>query len=263
VEFSIDTKDGDIYGTQLIKEFQKLQTNNYDTAVSEFLRIYGKDAMIYLSNKTESVSGGLEASQQFGDWERTDGKKIMKSFPDVAGFMAEGGDDFSFEVWSRQLKKGERRRLTDREMIAAAQYKTASAQYRDLRKQLPVNPSSEQSAWLRSWRIQLNKEYPGFPVISQFNPGEFPGKISQLKDMLKDPSLKDNDIAIATQTYLDRRDDAIAQYVQSGGAESGMSSANSAAPLRDWLAQWGRSLVNETPEFARIYDRLLSYEVEQ
>lgn len=262
-EFSVETKAGDFYGTQLVKEFQRLQSENYDTAVKRFLEIYGNDALLYLSNKTESLSGGLEASEQFGDWERTDGKSIMKSFPDVAGFMAEGGDDFSFEVWSRQLRQGKRRRLTDREMIDAAQYKAASAQYRELRKQLPANPSSQQSAWLRSWRIQLNKEYPGFPVVAQFNPGEFPAKIEQLDKMLQSPSLKDNDIADATRTYLERRKDAVAQYVQSGGAEGGFATADAAAPIREWLAQWGRTLVNETPEFARIYDRLLSYEVEQ
>jgi hypothetical protein len=100
-------------------------------------------------------------------------------------------------------------------------------------------------------------------VVAEFNPGEYPGKIAQIKDMLKQPSLKDNDTAQALQTYIDRRDDAIAQYVSTGGAESGFGQATAAAPLREWLAQWGRTLVNETPEFARIYDRLLSYEVEQ
>ena len=161
------------------------------------------------------------------------------------------------------MKKGARRRLTDREMIDAAQYKAASSRYRELRAKLPPNPSAQQSAWLRSWRIQLNKEYPGFPVVAEFNPGEYPGKIAEMKKMLQDPSLKDNDTAQALQTYLDRRDDAVAQYVAAGGAESGFGTALAAEPIREWLAQWGRTLVNETPEFARIYDRLLSYEVEK
>jgi hypothetical protein len=261
-EFTASTKQGDVYGTQLVKEFQKLQSENYDTAVKRFLEIYGNDAILYLSNKTESVAGGLEASKQFGDWERNN-KKLMKDFPDVAGFMAEGGDDFSFEVWSRQLKTGKRRRLSDREMIAAAEYRAASAQYRELRAKLPPNPTAEQSAWLRSWRIQLNKEYPGFPVVAEFNPGEYPAKIAEMKKMLQDPSLDDNDTAQALKEYLSKRDDAVAQYVSTGGAEGGFSSAIAAAPIREWLAQWGRTLVAQTPEFARIYDRLLSYEVEK
>jgi hypothetical protein len=186
----------------------------------------------------------------------------MKSFPDVAGFMAEGGDDFSFEVWSRQLKTGKRRRLTDREMVAAAQYKAASSQYRELRAKLPPNPSAQQSAWLRSWRVQLNKEYPGFPVVAEFNPGEFPKKIQQLTRLVNEKSMGDNDIAIATKQYLESREKAIKQYVAAGGAESGFATAQATSPLRDWLANIGKALKQETPEFARLYDRLLANEVE-
>jgi hypothetical protein len=262
-EFTIDTIQGDVYGTQLVKEFQKLQATNYDTAVSEFLRIYGNDALLYISNKTESVAGGLEATDDFGDWERTEGKGLISKYSDVAGFMAPGGDDFSFEVWSRQLAKGLRRRLTDREIVELAQYRAASARYRALRDQLPPRPSSEQKRWLRQWRVQLNKEYPGFPVVAEFNPGEFPGKIQQLTRMVQDPQLADNDVAEATRQYLTARESAVSRYVQSGGAEGGFATAAATEPLRDWLAGVGKALKQQTPEFARLYDRLLSNEVEE
>jgi hypothetical protein len=261
-EFKIDTAAGDMYASELVKEFQKLQTENYDTAVSEFLRIYGNDAMLYLSNKSESLMGGLEATEEFADWERTN-SNLFNKYPDVAGFMAPGGDDFSFEAWSRQLRTGKRRRLTDREIVAAAQYKIANDQYRALREKLPTRPSDEQRAWLRQWRVQLNKQYPGFPVVAEFNPGEFPGRIEQMKLMVKDPALQDNDAAQALAQYLDARDKAVEQYVQSGGAAGGFASALAAAPLRDWLANIGLALKEDTPEFARIYDRILSNEVEE
>lgn len=262
-EFSIDTIKGDIYGSQLVKEFQRLQAENYDTAVARFLEIYGNDAMIYISNKTESVVGGLEATDQFGDWERRGGDAILKKYPAVGGFVAPGGDDFSFEVWSRQIEKGRRRRLTDREIVALAQYRAASARYRELRDKLPANPSQQQKAWLRQWRVQLNKEYPGFPVVAEFNPGEFPAKIDQLTRMVDEPSLADNEVAGAIRQYLEARRNAVERYVAAGGAESGFSQAKAAEPLRDWLASIGKALKQETPEFARVYDRLLVNEVEQ
>jgi hypothetical protein len=112
---------------------------------------------------------------------------------------------------------------------------------------------------LRSWRVELNKQYPGFPVVAQFNPGEFPAKIAQMKNMVNEPSLADNDVAQALKQYLDARDSALAN-----AAAAGYSSLDSiaATPLRDWLASIGVALKDETPEFARIYERLLSYEVE-
>lgn len=262
-EFKIETISGDFYGTQLVKEFQKLQANNYDTAVSEFLRIYGNDALLYISNKTESVAGGLEATDEFGDWERGEGSGLINQYPDVAGFMAPGGDNFSFEVWSRQVSKGRRRRLTDREIVELAQYRAASAQYRALRDQLPPRPSAEQKRWLRQWRQKLNKEYPGFPVVAEFNPGEFPKKLEQLTRLVQDNRLADNDVADATRQYLQARESAVERYVQAGGAPGGFSTAVAAGPLRDWLAGIGKALKEETPEFARLYERLLSTEVEE
>lgn len=258
-EFKIETEAGDMYGSQLVKEFQKLQAENYDTAVQRFLEIYGNDALLYLSNKTESVAGGLEATEQFGDWERNN-ESLLKKYPAVAGFMAPGGDNFSFEVWSRQVREGKRRRLTDREIVALAQYRAASAQYRELRNKLPVNPSADQKAWLKKWRVQLNKEYPGFPVVAEFNPGEFPAQIEQMKRMVNEGSLADNEVAGALKTYLQKRDEALASLASEGYTTL---ASNAAAPVRDWLGSIGRALVQEVPEFGRIYDRLLSNEVEE
>ena len=80
-----------------------------------------------------------------------------------------------------------------------------------------------------------------------------------MKNMVNEPSLADNDVAQALKQYLDARDKALAN-----ASAAGYSSLDSiaAAPLRDWLAGIGVALKEETPEFARIYERLLSYEVE-
>ena len=262
-EFKIDTLQGDMYGTQLVKEFQKLQSENYDTAVKRFLEIYGNSAILYLSNKTESVAGGLEATDDFGDWERGEGKGLINKYRDVAGFMAPAGDDFSFEVWSRQIEKGLRRRLTDREIVELAQYRVAASQYRELRDKLPASPSDEQKAWLRQWRKKLNSQYPGFPVVAEFNPGEFPGKIEQLGRLVQEEALADNDVAKATRLYLQARQKAIQQYVNSGGSEGGFKTAQATANLREWLVGISKAIREEVPEFSRIYDRLLSAEVEE
>lgn len=261
-DFNIHTDMGDVYASQLTQAFHKFQSENYDTAVQKFLETYGNDAILYLSNKTQSVAGGLEASKEFGDWERNNGK-LLKNYPDTAAYMAPTGTDFDFTVWQRQLRSGARTRLTDKEMIDAAQYKAAEAQYRALREKLPANPSAAQAAWLRDWRVELNRQYPGFPAVSQFNPGKFPQQVQQMKQLIQEPSLKDNEVAQALGDYLYNRDQAVAKYIQAGGAESGFGTAAAAAPLREWLMQVGKSIKAQTPEFGRIYDRVLSYEVEK
>jgi hypothetical protein len=261
-EFRVPTEQGDVYATYLSKELYRMQAENYDTSVDTFINTFGEDAFIYLSSKTQSLYGGLEASEQFGDWERGNGA-LFNKYPDVAGFMAPGGDDFSFEVWSRQLRGGKRERLTAREVVEQAQYRIASARYRALRAKLPDTPSQEQKEWLRRWRVELNKQYPGFPVVAEFNPGEYPAKIEQMTRMVQDPDLQGNETAQALAQYLAAREKAVAQYVQGGGSAGGFSQAKAAEPLRDWLFTVGQALVSDTPEFARIWDRVLSSEVEQ
>ena len=261
-EFEIPTKDGDMMASQLIKEFYKLQANNYDTAVGEFLRIYGEDAMLYLSSKSQATVDGLEATKEFGDWERTNGD-IIKAFPDIAAFFAPGGSDFDFQVWQRQIKGGKRIRLTDKQVIEQAQYRVASSQYRAYRAQVGAYPTSEQRAWLKSIREALNAQYPGFPVVPVFTVGEFEKKVVEMKQAVADSRLKNNDIAKALNTYLGYRDQVLAQWINSGGSAQGLATARAAEPLRGYLTSIGDALALQVPDFGRIWERELLSEVDQ
>lgn len=258
-EFKVSTENGDIYASKLVQEFYKLQAENYDTAVQRFLEIYGNDAILYVSSKSESLMGGLEATAEFGDWERSNGD-LFSRYPDVAGYMAPGGTDFDFTVWNRQLGEGKRRRLTDRELVAQAEYRIGMAKYREQKAKLGPSPSANQREWLSQWREQLYKEYPGFLTNSKFDPNAFPRKIEQMRQMVTDPALADNDSAQALSQYLNYRDQALARAEQAGYKSL---DSKAAQPLRDWLSSIAFALSQEAPEFARIYDRELSYEVDK
>ena len=262
LEYVVKTKSGDVYASAMVQEFYRLQNQNYDTAVSEFIKLFGDDAVLYLSSKSKSVAGGLEASEQFGDWER-DNENLLEQFPTVAGFLAPGGDDFSFEVWDRQLRKGRRERLSDVEIIKQAQYRMGSAIYRSYRTQVGAYPTSEQRAWLGNIRKEINKRYAGFPVTPVFTVGEFESKMSELRTMIQLPQLENNGVAKSIATYLDYRDKAVQQYVSAGGAEGGFDTAKKAEPLRDYLVSIGQALIQQNPDFARIWDRELSSEVDK
>jgi len=262
LEYVVKTKSGDVYASAMVQEFYRLQNENYDTAVSEFIKLFGDDAVLYLSSKSKSVAGGLEASEQFGDWER-DNENLLEQFPAVAGYLAPGGDDFSFEVWDRQLRKGRRERLSDVEIIKQAQYRMGSAIYRSYRTQVGAYPTSEQRAWLSNIRQQINKRYAGFPVTPVFTVGEFESKLAELRTMIQLPQLEDNKVAQSVATYLDYRDKAVQQYVASGGKEGGFDTSKKAEPLRDYLVSIGQALIQQNPDFARIWDRELSSEVDK
>jgi len=261
-EAIVETDKGDIYASYLLKAFQDLQTENYDTAVKRFLDIYGDDALLYVSSKTQAVQPGLAATEQFGQWERKNGD-LLEAFPQVAAYFAPGGDDFSFSVWDRQIRTGKRERLTAAEMIDLAQLRVGNAIYRDLKRQAGKYPPAEVKEWLTRQREKINKKLPGFPTKPVFTVGEFDRNIKEMKRAVADPRLADNEIAGAAREYLNYRDQAIAQYVQAGGKEGGFATAKQAADLRQWLFNIGTALADAVPDFQRVWDRELASEVDE
>lgn len=261
-ETIVNTNQGDIYASYLLKAFQDLQTENYDTAIKRFFDIYGDDALLYVSSKTQAVQPGIAATEQFGDWERKN-KDVMEAFPLVASYFAPGGDDFSFSVWERQIRTGSRKRLTAAEMIDLAQYRVGNALYRDLKRQAGQFPNAEIRQWLSLQREKINKKFPGFPVKPVFTINEFARNIEEMKRAVADPRLANNSAAKATAEYLGYRDKAIAQYVASGGAEGGFATAKGANDLRQWLFNIGTALAEAEPDFQRVFDRELGSEVDE
>jgi hypothetical protein len=261
-EFIVSTKNEDMYASAMVQELYRMQNENYDTAAQRFIETFGNDAFIYLSSKSQSVAGGLEASEQFGDWERKNGD-LLRQYPEVAAFFAPSGDDFSFEVWSRQFRTGRRRRLTDKEVLEQAQYRMGSAIYRSYKDQVGAYPSQEQREWLRGIRREIHKRYRGFPEIAVFEVGKFDDEVAKLRLLVDDSRLQGNEIRNSVATYLDYRDQAVSRYVSSGGKPGGFDTAKAAQPLRDYLVSIGMALMQQNPDFGRVWERVLSSEVER
>jgi hypothetical protein len=106
------------------------------------------------------------------------------------------------------------------------------------------------------YRAQLNEEHPGFPRFAEFKVGEYENTIFNLKKMVVDPRLVDNPLSPVLKKYLTARD--------AGIAGSGGKSLNSkrATPYRSYLYYYGNQLADSSPEFARIWQRVLAQEVE-
>lgn len=259
VRFEIDTKEGDVYMAHLVREFQKLQEADYDNSIEQFLDTYGDDMMLYVSGKSRSEVDGMEPTQKFEDWSQ-ENKSLMAKFKKTAAFFAPGGDDFSFQVWKTQVDRGERVRLTADEVITQAQLMVGSAKYRSARLKFGPYPTREQQAWLREYRAVLNQELPGFPKVASFDPAEFPTFVDELKLAVADPKLQDNPAAQATTQYLERREAALAAAREAGYV--GLSS-RAAVPLRNYLASIAEELIQEYPEFKRIYEQKLQAELMQ
>jgi len=141
-------------------------------------------------------------------------------------------------------------------MIKLAQLRVGSAKYRAFRRTMPPVLNEKQRSVLAAYREVLHEELPGFPVKSEFVVGEFPNALVEIREALEDPRLSDNPLMGTLRDYMQYRDS-----IETRGGESLQSKRN--APKRGRLFSYGEALSTQNAEFARIWDRLLSQEVEK
>ncbi len=256
LEFKVPTKEGDMYVSELMKELQSFQDEDYDTAVPRFLKLYGDELMLYATSKSEATQKGLETSVEFDDWTRLN-EDLVAEYPNLATYFAPKGSDFEFAVWDRQKRLGMRRPLNDQELIDMAQNRLGATKYRAARRLFGAFPTEEQSEKLRNYRIFLNERLPGFPVNVEFTVNQLKNDLITLRKMTKDERLKDNPTTQTIVAYLDAHDQAMA----AAGGKSLQS--KKATPIRAQLYLFGEALASSNPEFDRIWTRLLASEVEE
>lgn len=262
-EFIIQNADKqDMLASAISQEFYRMQNENYDTAVPRAIEMFGEDAFMYFTGKTQAVVGGVEPTDVFADWERSNGG-FLNTYNLMGGYFAPGGDAFSFEAWDRMKRTGKIRELTPAEVWDRAQYRVGASIYRYYRDQVGGYPTQEQSAWLKQVRAAIHRRFPGFPEVPVFTVGEFELKIDELKRAVADPRMEGNKVASAIATYLSYRDQAIQRYVSEGGSPQGLGTAKGAEPLRQWLVSIGMAIGEQVPEFQRIWDRELMNEVDK
>ena len=264
-QYEIKTENGNYVATELLaKELRRLQEaetpNAYETSILEWLKLYGNAVAPYAAGKTKSSEkyGGLETTQEFFIWQN-ENKTFFEANRLVAGFFAPGGSEWSWSAYKYQLDKGEKTRMTLREIYDAYTYSIGASKYREVRSQLPTFLNGEQEQAMRIYRKSLSDLYAGYPPVPKFDTAKFPIFIDKLTMAVGDPVVKDTDMGKAITSYLNVRASVVAQLEAQG--RPGLR-AKSNTEVRARLAAYGRSLISVYPEFQRIYDRELSAEVE-
>ena len=248
-------KGKDVYVDQMANVLTKMQNENYDTATQRFLKVFGEEAALYIGSKTKSTIPGLEASREFGEWEFAN-PDLLKAYPQVAAYFAPNGSEFNFDVWRRQKLEGKRVSLEDDELIALAQNRIGSSKYREARKLFGAYPTGPQQKKLAGYRESLAKQYPGFKENVEFTVGKLPNQILDLEKMVQDKRLGDNGLVDPLKQYLSVRTRLLAR---AGGKSFKSQKAQDA---RESLYAYGNQIAAQNAQFARIWQRLLSAEVE-
>lgn len=257
VEFKVDTYQGDMFTREISRAFRLMQDENYDTAVVRFLDTFGDDAFLYVAGKSKAVAGGLDASKQFGEFERQN-TSLFARYRDVAGYFAPVGEKFDYQVYLRQLQTGTREKLKPSDLIEQAQSLVGRSLYKSLVRQVGPNPNEAQRAALREARKTITDLFPGYGT-TPININKLPGEIQQLIAASFDPILDGNPVAEASREYFRIRQLALDEAARRGFTSLG---GRQVADLRGMLRSTADVLVKEYPEFERLYDRVLFNEID-
>ena len=252
-----ETREGDErwHVTQLlVDEFRSMQDDDYETAPERFLARYGEEALMFMVPLSRAEVGGLGASSEFGRWER-ENADLVKEYPNVAGFFAPTGDGFDPQVYARQFRTGQRSSTTQRERQEQAQAVVAEMVYRQHRAKIGERPNEAQRAWLADVRDELHTKYPLWDPDRSLG-SVTPGRIREVERLVAEPKVAGTALGKAVALYLEHRQRA----ADAAGVRT-WQTANAGTAQRAWLRDVAEEIVDGTPEFARIWDELLSREL--
>jgi hypothetical protein len=260
VDFSLETEAGDVFASEVSKAWNDMRAENYDTAVETFVNTFGEDFFLYMQGKTQTDLYGLEASKDFGRWER-ENSDFFSRHKQVAGFFADMGSDFDYQVYLRQLKLGYRERIPADELVSLAQETVGKALYRHAVNKVGPKPNDEQKLWLAEQKAAISELYPGY-ATAPMSVNDFKRQLIWLREASSDSAMDGNPVAEATRFYLEQRDAAIQLSVDRGSGTGKSLDGKNDADLRDALNTIGMSLIEKYPEFARLWDRVFFNEVD-
>lgn len=254
---------GNIPSSLLAATFRQMQEEDYENAVQNFLRAFGADAMLYLPGLSNTEVKGLQATDMFGDWERNN-RAVTEKFPTVYGYFAPTGGEFELQTYLRQIREKKRRKISNpQELQRDAEAVVGRALYMDAVRMAGIEPGPQAEAQLRAYKQELEQRLPGF-ATAPLNINERQQTMLEIQNASLDAELNGNPVAEASRVYFEYRDQALQEATRRNNGEFNESllTRKANADLRQWMRKVGEALMDEYPEFQRIYSRVLFDEVD-
>lgn len=263
-------EDGNVTNITLSRVFRWLQDEDYDTAPQKFIEMFGENAIYLMAGRTTTELSGIQATQEFADFER-DNRAFSDTHKSVYGWFAPAGSDFNKQAYMNQLASGVRERRTDPfKLVDDVEYIVGSSLYRQLQKELGEDGelTTVDKERLKLYRASLEEYFPGYGQREQVtNRTEI--AINDALAAANDTRIAGNEVAEAIKTFQEYRqwaiDTAQKRRVVNGKqpAQANILSGEANADLRLYLRDIGEIVIQNYPDFARIYDAVFYFEIDE
>lgn len=261
--------EGNVVPVKLLADDLRKLTEQYGgdrtAAFSEWVRRYGTDNVLAVVGKSVSVVE-RPVTEKGDAWLRAH-QDLESKYPLTIGYFAPepAVGEFDYTAYLRQFETGARRAVTPKEQLALANDFLGRVQFEQAKRIAALRPGPESAAWLAQVRERIAEEYPGFdgweatrvresrPSVDQ--------KIAEIREAVKDPVLAATDAGKGALIYLSAIAAAERMTKLLPGGVRRYQQAKTARPIRDWLRSVARSIVEEHPDFARLWTGVFELEL--
>ena len=250
-------KNGDVT-TQvaLYNDFQNiLKENNgdYNTAVSDFLDLYGANAVFAIISGT-SGSGP-------DNW---DAYQFLKAYPDVAakykdvwGYVYPGGG-FAQEMHKWNLVNKNKTKLSPEEILTKANNLRYYAAKDSILRMVDANQLDKKG--YQQALNNLKQSFNGGPEAS-YDPSKFSRDMSQMRALVADERFSDAPAIVALRDYIYLRDTALAK-IGRNPSQNLKGTGPDSMWAKGWLSDQVLWLLKEHPDFYKMYYQFFAKELE-
>jgi hypothetical protein len=277
IKLEAEDQNGVWYGlATLADKYRELLDENRGNdavALEEFTNQFGFDPLGTLglaTSKTERVrpSGFTKDSRTFEQRNTA----LFNAFPNTAYYVAPDDpfEDFDYGVYLEQIRKGDRRDLTDAEWIAARNDLAGRIAYQNAQEKM-LNEDGElrtdeaAKQFLRNERAALVQRFPGYQT-GLAKAGKRPtndDRVRELERWATSPAIMETQIGQAVASYMTARAKVISAAIERGHVETerGVFRAESTAYLKEWLLSIGFYIAEQAPDFAAVWKDVLMNEL--
>jgi hypothetical protein len=248
---------------------------DYQDKLEAFVEEFGSEALIaFLQPVTDRRIVGSTSTKEFNDWYRNN-REVASKYNEVSGYFAPRSSELDPDVWFIQKLNGDVKYKDPKKFAQNVQSAMANYIYnKNLRvftESIPPDQlqlKSVQSAitsYKRDLQEAVREAYPDWDraTAATLARTERLKQITATRSMVEEPSLANNEVAIAAKEYLKVRDanvDYAIASIPGVRKDNWWRASKKTETLRLILWEKGEELAEQYPQFVNLWQNVLSRE---
>jgi hypothetical protein len=276
-EYFMNVKGDSVPAGVIMDDLRRWQTEtgDFNQAVTMMLDKYGESSWIYLSGASTAYPG-MQATREWQSWNQ-ENSSIVSKYPLVGAWLGPQDGKYEGGVFSSQRSLGWRKPKDPVARIESSLENLAWVLYEQKKESIyrrgleqggyspeEVRTSNTFKTEMKAYAEELKTQFPMWSPKASGGESErtVTNNIRQVMKMVKDKKVLATPAGAAMREYWDYRTKAVTDMLKDNPdmANDTWKSSGRAIYFRQDLIDKGEELVEKYPEFAAVWDNVLSRE---